>query len=113
MADIKDALKRAAAASSTSTTSQQSAQSQSQSQQQPAQQQQPTQQHPDLRKQAPAQFEGETNPFTGEVGGPKRDPFVAGGGDWQYSGRVTVSFFVAFCCFCWVCWVVVGCVALR
>ncbi|KAJ9108196.1 hypothetical protein QFC20_003559 [Naganishia adeliensis] len=49
------------------------------------------QQHPDLRKQAPAQFEGEVNPFTGEVGGPKRDPFVAGDGDWQYSGRVTVS----------------------
>lgn len=49
------------------------------------------QQHPDLRKQAPVQFEGEVNPFTGEVGGPKRDPFVAGDGDWQYSGRVTVS----------------------
>ncbi|KAI5450923.1 hypothetical protein NCC49_002663 [Naganishia albida] len=47
------------------------------------------QQHPDLRKQAPAQFEGEVNPLTGEVGGPKRDPFVAGDGDWQYSGRVT------------------------
>jgi hypothetical protein len=53
--------------------------------------QQPTQEHPDLRKHAPVQFEGEVNPQTGEVGGPKRDPFYAGDGDWQYSGRVTVS----------------------
>lgn len=37
------------------------------------------------------QFEGDVNPQTGEVGGPKRDPFFAGDGDWQYSGRVTVS----------------------
>lgn len=49
------------------------------------------QEHPDLRKHAPVQFEGEVNPETGEVGGPKRDPFYAGDGDWQYSGRVTVS----------------------
>ncbi|GHJ83683.1 hypothetical protein NliqN6_0085 [Naganishia liquefaciens] len=47
------------------------------------------QEHPDLRKHAPVQFEGDVNPHTGEVGGPKRDPFHAGDGDWQYSGRVT------------------------
>lgn len=45
--------------------------------------------HRDLRKTPRKQFEGEVNPMTGEVGGPKRDPFQAGDGDWQYSGRVT------------------------
>jgi len=45
--------------------------------------------HRDLRRQPKKEFEGETNPRTGEVGGPKRDPFAAGDNDWQYSGRVT------------------------
>ena len=45
--------------------------------------------HRDLRRTPRKEFEGETNPATGEVGGPKRDPFQAGNNDWQYSGRVT------------------------
>lgn len=47
--------------------------------------------HRDIRKGARPAFEGEVNPKTGEHGGPKTDPFLAGGGDWQYGGRVTVS----------------------
>ncbi|RSH86629.1 putative mitochondrial protein, conserved [Apiotrichum porosum] len=47
--------------------------------------------HRDLRKGAKPEFEGDTNPKTGEVGGPKRDPFMAGDSDWQFGGRVTVS----------------------
>ncbi|KAJ9105582.1 hypothetical protein QFC19_003564 [Naganishia cerealis] len=77
-ADVKEALKAASSAANVASGTQQSTQV-------PPQQQQ----HPDLRKQAPPQFEGDVNPLTGEVGGPKRDPFVAGEGDWQYSGRVT------------------------
>lgn len=47
--------------------------------------------HPAYRK-VRVEFEGEVNPKTGEVGGPKRDPFGASEGkDWQYGGRVTVS----------------------
>ncbi|KAL7418976.1 hypothetical protein Q5752_006660 [Cryptotrichosporon argae] len=46
-------------------------------------------QHPDARRGPGVEFEGDTNPRTGEVGGPKRDPFVAGDKDWQYGGRVT------------------------
>ncbi|KAK1728504.1 uncharacterized protein BDZ83DRAFT_534996, partial [Colletotrichum acutatum] len=35
-------------------------------------------------------FEGDVNPRTGEVGGPKREPLRWGsGGDWSYNGRVT------------------------
>lgn len=34
--------------------------------------------HPDLRKTPAPAFEGETNPTTGEVGGPKREPLVHG-----------------------------------
>jgi hypothetical protein len=46
--------------------------------------------HRDLRRTtSKKEFDGEVNPKTGEVGGPKRDPFHAGDGDWQYSGRVT------------------------
>jgi hypothetical protein len=45
--------------------------------------------HRDLRKKPKNEFEGEINPKTGEVGGPKRDPFQAGDSDWQYAGRVT------------------------
>ncbi|KOS19060.1 Protein FMP21 [Escovopsis weberi] len=39
---------------------------------------------------APPEFEGDTNPRTGEVGGPKNEPLRWGGkGDWSYNGRVT------------------------
>jgi len=46
-------------------------------------------QHPDLRRTPKPDFEGDVNPVTGERGGPKKDPFLAGDADWQYSGRVT------------------------
>jgi len=48
-------------------------------------------QHRDLRRGPKKDFEGDENPKTGEMGGPKVDPFKAGDGDWQYGGRVTVS----------------------
>ncbi|KUI73872.1 Succinate dehydrogenase assembly factor 4, mitochondrial [Cytospora mali] len=39
---------------------------------------------------APPEFEGEKNPKTGEVGGPKTEPLRWGSaGDWSYNGRVT------------------------
>jgi hypothetical protein len=46
--------------------------------------------HPDVRRGAKNEFEGEVNPVTGEVGGPKKEPLRWGsGGDWSYNGRVT------------------------
>ncbi|KAF1811235.1 DUF1674-domain-containing protein, partial [Eremomyces bilateralis CBS 781.70] len=46
--------------------------------------------HPNVRKGARPEFEGETNPTTGEVGGPKNEPLRWGvGSDWSYNGRVT------------------------
>lgn len=46
--------------------------------------------HPDVRRGAKPEFEGEKNPKTGEVGGPKNEPLRwGGGGDWSYNGRVT------------------------
>lgn len=46
--------------------------------------------HPNIRRGAPPEFDGETNPKTGEVGGPKNEPLRWGhGGDWSYNGRVT------------------------
>ncbi|ODN78813.1 hypothetical protein L202_04362 [Cryptococcus amylolentus CBS 6039] len=45
--------------------------------------------HKDVRKGPKPEFEGEVNPRTGERGGPKQDPFVAGDSDWQFGGRVT------------------------
>lgn len=46
--------------------------------------------HPDVRRGANPDFEGERNPQTGEVGGPKNEPLRWGGGvDWSYNGRVT------------------------
>lgn len=46
--------------------------------------------HPDVRRGAKPDFEGERNPQTGEVGGPKNEPLRWGGGvDWSYNGRVT------------------------
>ncbi|KAF7185194.1 Succinate dehydrogenase assembly factor 4, mitochondrial [Pseudocercospora fuligena] len=44
--------------------------------------------HPNVRRGAPPEFEGDTNPKTGEVGGPKNDP-LRWKGDWSYNGRVT------------------------
>ncbi|KAF3766179.1 hypothetical protein M406DRAFT_224597, partial [Cryphonectria parasitica EP155] len=39
---------------------------------------------------AKPEFEGDINPKTGEVGGPKTEPLRWGsGGDWSYNGRVT------------------------
>lgn len=46
--------------------------------------------HPDAPKGVKPEFEGERNPKTGEVGGPKNEPLRWGsGGDWSYGGRVT------------------------
>ena len=46
--------------------------------------------HPDAPKGLRPEFEGEKNPKTGEVGGPKNEPLRWGsGGDWSYGGRVT------------------------
>lgn len=49
--------------------------------------------HPDVRRGAKPEFEGEINPVTGEVGGPKNEPLRWGStgerGDWSYNGRVT------------------------
>ncbi|GIJ88890.1 putative mitochondrial protein, conserved [Aspergillus pseudoviridinutans] len=46
--------------------------------------------HPDLRHSLKPEFEGEKNPKTGEVGGPKNEPLRWGAeGDWSYGGRVT------------------------
>ncbi|CAM1500513.1 Fc.00g096750.m01.CDS01 [Cosmosporella sp. VM-42] len=43
-----------------------------------------------LFRGAPPEFEGDVNPKTGEVGGPKNEPLRWGGqGDWSYNGRVT------------------------
>ncbi|ODV96922.1 hypothetical protein PACTADRAFT_48710 [Pachysolen tannophilus NRRL Y-2460] len=41
---------------------------------------------PEYLKTIP-EFQGETNPATGEVGGPKQEPLRHG--DWAYNGRVT------------------------
>ncbi|GAA5920140.1 hypothetical protein JCM1841_004457 [Sporobolomyces salmonicolor] len=43
--------------------------------------------HPDYRARPKANFEGEVNPETGEVGGPKNEPLTHG--DWAYGGKVT------------------------
>jgi len=46
--------------------------------------------HPDIRRGARPEFEGDVNPKTGEVGGPKNEPLRWGEkGDWSYNGRVT------------------------
>lgn len=49
--------------------------------------------HPDVRRGAKPEFEGDRNPKTGEVGGPKNEPLRWGStgdrGDWSYNGRVT------------------------
>jgi hypothetical protein len=43
--------------------------------------------HADEQKKPPPEFEGDKNPVTGEIGGPKRDPLVHG--DWSHGSRVT------------------------
>lgn len=43
--------------------------------------------HPDLRKPVMAQFSGDRNPVTGEIGGPKTEPTKHG--DWSYGGRAS------------------------
>lgn len=49
--------------------------------------------HPNVRRGAAPEFEGDRNPKTGEVGGPKNEPVRWGSdekrGDWSYNGRVT------------------------
>lgn len=46
--------------------------------------------HPNVRRGSRPEFEGETNPKTGEVGGPKNEPLRWGAaGEWSYNGRTT------------------------
>jgi hypothetical protein len=46
--------------------------------------------HPDVRRGAPPEFDGDRNPKTGEVGGPKNEPLRWGAtGEWSYNGRTT------------------------
>ena len=46
--------------------------------------------HPNVRRGAKPEFEGDVNPETGEVGGPKNNPLRWGEtSDWSYNGRVT------------------------
>ena len=46
--------------------------------------------HPDVRMGAQPEFEGEKNPKTGEVGGPKNEPLRWGPtSEWTYNGRAT------------------------
>ena len=46
--------------------------------------------HPDVRRGVKPEFEGDRNPKTGEIGGPKNEPLRWGGDvDWSYNGRVT------------------------
>ncbi|KAM3511262.1 hypothetical protein MY11210_005063 [Beauveria gryllotalpidicola] len=43
-----------------------------------------------LYRGARPEFDGDKNPRTGEVGGPKNEPLRWGsGGDWSYNGKVT------------------------
>lgn len=43
--------------------------------------------HPDARRTPKPDFEGERNPVTGEIGGPKKDPLLHR--EWTYGGRAT------------------------
>jgi hypothetical protein len=43
--------------------------------------------HPDVRRPVQAEFTGERNPVTGEIGGPKVEPTKHG--DWSYGGRAS------------------------
>ncbi|KAF9163333.1 putative mitochondrial protein, conserved [Actinomortierella ambigua] len=42
--------------------------------------------HPDARAPVLPEFEGDTNPATGEIGGPKREPVRYG--EWSFGGKV-------------------------
>ncbi|KAL7009995.1 hypothetical protein EMMF5_000014 [Cystobasidiomycetes sp. EMM_F5] len=44
--------------------------------------------HPDLRSKPKAEFDGDVNPNTGEVGGPKNNPLNYEK-EWTYGGRAT------------------------
>ncbi len=44
--------------------------------------------HPDVRRKPDPDFDGDTNPTTGEVGGPKKDP-LSWNREWTYGGRAT------------------------
>ncbi|PWN24393.1 hypothetical protein BDZ90DRAFT_256861 [Jaminaea rosea] len=44
--------------------------------------------HPNARRLPTPDFEGDTNPETGEVGGPKKDPLIWRG-EYTYNGRAT------------------------
>lgn len=43
--------------------------------------------HPQFRARPKSDFEGDTNPETGEVGGPKKDPLKNWQNEWTYGGR--------------------------
>lgn len=43
--------------------------------------------HKDARRGPKPDFEGEKNPLTGEIGGPKKDPLLHR--EWTYGGRAT------------------------
>ena len=43
--------------------------------------------HPDARRSPSSEFEGDTNPVTGEVNGPKTEPVRHG--DWSFGGRAS------------------------
>ncbi|OAL40156.1 hypothetical protein AYO20_00576 [Fonsecaea nubica] len=46
--------------------------------------------HPNLVRGAQPEFEGDRNPKTGEIGGPKNEPLRWGpSGEWTYNGRAT------------------------
>lgn len=46
--------------------------------------------HPNVVRGAEPEFEGDVNPKTGEVGGPKNEPLRWGSaGEWTYNGRTT------------------------
>lgn len=56
-----------------------------------SQDQRDNQSHPDLRNLGPEEFQGDINPKTGEVNGPKRDP-LKWPNEWGYGGRVEPRF---------------------
>ncbi|KAG5990508.1 hypothetical protein E4U43_004265 [Claviceps pusilla] len=79
-ASLSSAFQPAAAADKDATTSNASAPQQDQDDALPA----------GVFRGAKPEFSGDTNPRTGEVGGPKNEPLRWGGeGDWSYNGRVT------------------------
>ncbi len=46
--------------------------------------------HPDVRRGARPEFDGDKNPKTGEIGGPKNEPLRWGAAsEWTYNGRAT------------------------